>query len=87
VEAAKNAINKPLHLVLGGPHLLPAKDYQITGIAVALRETWGVRYIAPSAAFTVANRQQVGRSNVRLAWTPFSVRSIIRGAKSGAPSG
>ena len=47
VEAAKNAINKPLHLVLGGTHLLPAKDGQITGIAVALRDTWGVRYIAP----------------------------------------
>ena len=47
VEAAKNAINKPLHLVLGGTHLLPAKDDQITGIAVALRDTWGVRYIAP----------------------------------------
>ena len=47
VEAAKNAINKPLHLVLGGTHLLPAKDDQITGISVALRDTWGVRYIAP----------------------------------------
>ena len=32
VEAAKNAINKPPHLVLGGTHLLPAKDDQITGL-------------------------------------------------------
>ena len=47
VEAAKNAINKPIHLVLGGTHLLAAKDDQITGIAVSLRDTWGVRYIAP----------------------------------------
>ena len=47
VEAAKNAINKPIHLVLGGTHLLPAKDDQITSIAVSLRDTWGVRYIAP----------------------------------------
>jgi 7,8-dihydropterin-6-yl-methyl-4-(beta-D-ribofuranosyl)aminobenzene 5'-phosphate synthase len=47
VEVAKNAINKPIHLVLGGTHLLPAKDDQITSIAVSLRDTWGVRYIAP----------------------------------------
>ena len=47
VEAAKNTINKPIHLVLGGTHLLPAKDDQITSIAVSLRDAWGVRYIAP----------------------------------------
>ena len=47
VEAAKNTINKPIHLVLGGTHLLPAKDDQITSIALSLRDTWGVRYIAP----------------------------------------
>jgi 7,8-dihydropterin-6-yl-methyl-4-(beta-D-ribofuranosyl)aminobenzene 5'-phosphate synthase len=47
VEAAKNAINKPIHLVLGGTHLLPAKDDQITSIALSLRDTWDVRYIAP----------------------------------------
>src|SRR6516165_9364639 len=47
VEAAKSAINKPIHLVLGGTHLLPAKDDQINGIAVALRDNWSVRYLAP----------------------------------------
>jgi len=47
VEAAKGVINKPIHLVLGGMHLLPAKDDQIAGIAASLRDTWGVRYIAP----------------------------------------
>ena len=47
VEAAKNAINKPIHLVLGGLHLLPAKDDQISNIAVSLRDNWGVRYLAP----------------------------------------
>ena len=47
VEAAKNVINKPIHLVLGGLHLLPAKDDQITSIATSLRDAWGVRYIAP----------------------------------------
>ena len=47
VEAAKNTTNKPIHLVLGGTHLLPAKDDQITSIALSLRDAWGVRYIAP----------------------------------------
>jgi 7,8-dihydropterin-6-yl-methyl-4-(beta-D-ribofuranosyl)aminobenzene 5'-phosphate synthase len=47
VEAAKAVINKPIHLVLGGLHLLPAKDDQITSIAASLRDAWGVRYIAP----------------------------------------
>src|SRR5262245_16158853 len=47
VEAAKSAINKPIHLVLGGTHLLPAKDDQINSIAVALRDNWSVRYLAP----------------------------------------
>jgi 7,8-dihydropterin-6-yl-methyl-4-(beta-D-ribofuranosyl)aminobenzene 5'-phosphate synthase len=47
VEAARNAINKPIHLVLGGTHLLPANDERITSIATALRDSWNVRYIAP----------------------------------------
>src|SRR5262245_55299930 len=47
VEAAKTALNKPIHLVLGGTHLLPAKDDQISSTAAALRDTWGVRYVAP----------------------------------------
>lgn len=47
VEAAKSAINKPIHLVLGGTHLLPAKDDQINSIAVSLRDHWSVRYLAP----------------------------------------
>src|SRR6516165_2147456 len=43
VEAAKSAINKPIHLVLGGTHLLPAKDDQISSIALSLRDSWNVR--------------------------------------------
>jgi 7,8-dihydropterin-6-yl-methyl-4-(beta-D-ribofuranosyl)aminobenzene 5'-phosphate synthase len=43
VEAAKNTINKPTHLVLGGTHLLPAKDDQINSIALSLRDNWGRR--------------------------------------------
>ena len=47
VEAAKNTINKPIHLVLGGTHLLPAKDDQIRSITASLHDNWGVRYLAP----------------------------------------
>ena len=47
VEAAKSATNKPIHLVLGGTHLLPANDTQIRTIAASLRDTFGVRFIAP----------------------------------------
>jgi 7,8-dihydropterin-6-yl-methyl-4-(beta-D-ribofuranosyl)aminobenzene 5'-phosphate synthase len=35
------------HLFLGGTHLLPAKDDQISSIAVSLRDNWNVRYVAP----------------------------------------
>jgi 7,8-dihydropterin-6-yl-methyl-4-(beta-D-ribofuranosyl)aminobenzene 5'-phosphate synthase len=47
VEAAKAAIDKPVHLVVGGTHLLPANDEQIRAIAAALRDTWKVAWIAP----------------------------------------
>ena len=47
VATAKQTINKPIHLVLGGTHLLPAKDDQIEGIARALRDDWEVQWIAP----------------------------------------
>ena len=47
VEAAKSTLNKPIHLVLGGTHLLPAKDDQISSIALSLRDSWNVRYVAP----------------------------------------
>lgn len=47
VEAAKEAINKPIHLVIGGTHLLPAKDDEIQRIATALHDTWNIAWIAP----------------------------------------
>jgi 7,8-dihydropterin-6-yl-methyl-4-(beta-D-ribofuranosyl)aminobenzene 5'-phosphate synthase len=47
VETARSTINKPIHLVLGGTHLLPAQDNQISSIAVSLRDNWNVRYLAP----------------------------------------
>jgi 7,8-dihydropterin-6-yl-methyl-4-(beta-D-ribofuranosyl)aminobenzene 5'-phosphate synthase len=47
VEAARAAIDKPIHLVVGGTHLLPAKDDEIVRIAAALRDEWKVDFIAP----------------------------------------
>jgi 7,8-dihydropterin-6-yl-methyl-4-(beta-D-ribofuranosyl)aminobenzene 5'-phosphate synthase len=47
VEAAKAAINKPIHLVFGGTHLLPAKPDEINRIAASLRDDWKVAWVAP----------------------------------------
>jgi 7,8-dihydropterin-6-yl-methyl-4-(beta-D-ribofuranosyl)aminobenzene 5'-phosphate synthase len=47
VEAAKAAIDKPVHLVIGGLHLLSAKDEDTRRIATTLRDKWQVEWIAP----------------------------------------
>jgi 7,8-dihydropterin-6-yl-methyl-4-(beta-D-ribofuranosyl)aminobenzene 5'-phosphate synthase len=46
VEAA-TAINKHIHLIAGGFHLVVAKDPDIEKISTALRDTYRVDYIAP----------------------------------------
>ena len=47
LEATKATIDKPLHLVVGGTHLLPAPDEEIRRIATAMHDTWKVEWIAP----------------------------------------
>jgi 7,8-dihydropterin-6-yl-methyl-4-(beta-D-ribofuranosyl)aminobenzene 5'-phosphate synthase len=47
VETAKSVIDKPVHLVFGGTHLLPATPEEISRIATALRDEWRVAWIAP----------------------------------------
>lgn len=47
VEAASAVIDKPIHLIFGGTHLLPATPDEITRIATALRDEWQVEWIAP----------------------------------------
>jgi hypothetical protein len=47
VEAARSVIDKPIHLVVGGTHLLRATPDEITRIATALRDDWKVAWIAP----------------------------------------
>ena len=48
VQQTKAAINKPIHLILGGLHLLPAKDDQIKTIAAFLHDDAKVEFIAPA---------------------------------------
>jgi 7,8-dihydropterin-6-yl-methyl-4-(beta-D-ribofuranosyl)aminobenzene 5'-phosphate synthase len=48
VEVAKTATNKPIHLILGGLHLLPATDDQIKAISSSLHDNWKVEFIVPS---------------------------------------
>jgi 7,8-dihydropterin-6-yl-methyl-4-(beta-D-ribofuranosyl)aminobenzene 5'-phosphate synthase len=48
VEAASQTIDKPIHLVIGGTHLLPASDDEIRRIATALRDDWKVVWLAPA---------------------------------------
>jgi 7,8-dihydropterin-6-yl-methyl-4-(beta-D-ribofuranosyl)aminobenzene 5'-phosphate synthase len=48
VETARAAINKPVHLVIGGLHLLPATDEETEYIVTALHEVWKVNWIAPA---------------------------------------
>ena len=48
VQEAKATINKPIHLIFGGLHLLPAKDDQIKAIAAFLRDDAKVAFIAPA---------------------------------------
>ena len=47
VETARATINKPIHLVFGGTHLLPAKPDDIKRIAASLRDNWKVAWMAP----------------------------------------
>jgi len=48
VQQTKATINRPIHLILGGLHLLPAKDDQIKTIAAFLHDDAKVDFIAPA---------------------------------------
>jgi 7,8-dihydropterin-6-yl-methyl-4-(beta-D-ribofuranosyl)aminobenzene 5'-phosphate synthase len=47
-EAARSVIDKPIHLVLGGTHLLPATPDEIARLATTLRDDLKVEWIAPT---------------------------------------
>ena len=48
VETAKSVTGKPIHLVVGGTHLLPAKPDEIGRIASVLHDEAKVAWIAPA---------------------------------------
>lgn len=48
VQAARAAIDEPVHMIVGGTHLLPAEGEEIQRIATALRDDWKVEWIAPA---------------------------------------
>jgi len=47
VKAAEAAVDKPIHLIFGGTHLLPAPPEEIRRIAKVLRDDRKVSWIAP----------------------------------------
>ncbi len=62
VEAVSALSDKPIRLVIGGTHLLPAKQPEIERIATALLERYHVQWIAPvhctgEPAFEILNKR------------------------------
>lgn len=48
VESAEAAFGKPVHLLIGGLHLVTAKDEQIAATVAALHDRFHVEYVAPA---------------------------------------
>jgi 7,8-dihydropterin-6-yl-methyl-4-(beta-D-ribofuranosyl)aminobenzene 5'-phosphate synthase len=44
---ATSSINKRIHIIAGGFHLVVAKDQEIEEVVTRLRDTWKVDYVAP----------------------------------------
>jgi len=90
VEAAKVAIDKPIHLVFGGTHLLPAKPDEISRIAASLRDQWNVAWIAPvhctgEPAFAILRKNFGDRYVYAGLGTTFSVGSTVKSMTSSGP--
>ncbi|MBT8446826.1 MAG: MBL fold metallo-hydrolase, partial [Gammaproteobacteria bacterium] len=66
VKATVSIIDAPVHLLIGGLHLLPASDAQTRRIGAALRDDWNVQWLAPDhctgePAFEILRKQFGGR--------------------------
>ena len=91
VEAARAAIDKPIHLVVGGTHLLSAKDDEIARIAAALRDDWKVDFIAPvhctgEAAFAALKQAFGDRYVYAGLGTTLTLSPIVKAvAEAGQP--
>ena len=47
ILASASAGERPVHMVVGGLHLLTAPDAEVERIAAALKTEWGVQHVAP----------------------------------------
>ena len=47
IVRAAASINRHIHLVIGGLHLVAANDSDISGVVTSLHDTWQVDYVAP----------------------------------------
>jgi len=45
IAAASSLIDKPIYLVVGGLHLLPADDKEITRVASVLKDKWKIQHL------------------------------------------
>jgi 7,8-dihydropterin-6-yl-methyl-4-(beta-D-ribofuranosyl)aminobenzene 5'-phosphate synthase len=48
LQVARETIDRPIHLVIGGAHLLPANNEEIRRIALEMRQIWKVEWVAPT---------------------------------------
>lgn len=91
VEAAKAQSDKPIHLIVGGTHLLPAKNEDIQQLATSLKDKWKVDYIAPAhctgeAAFGILKEAFADRYiYAGLGTTVMLGPKVMAKAESGQP--
>lgn len=89
VQTASETLGQPIHLVVGGLHLLPADDAEIRRIALALRDRWQVALVAPAhctgePAFAILQEVFAGRYLYAGLGATLAVGAAER---SGRPSG
>ncbi len=89
VAAARTVIDKPVHLVFGGTHLLPAKPAEIERIATVLRDEWKVAWIAPvhctgEPAFAILRQRFADRYLYAGLGTTLVLGSTVKSTASGA---
>jgi 7,8-dihydropterin-6-yl-methyl-4-(beta-D-ribofuranosyl)aminobenzene 5'-phosphate synthase len=92
VEAAHAALNRPIYLVIGGTHLLPATDDEIKRIAATLHDTWKVAWIAPAhctgePAFEILKNTFGNRYIYAGLGTTIELGPTPRAAQAYVPSG
>jgi 7,8-dihydropterin-6-yl-methyl-4-(beta-D-ribofuranosyl)aminobenzene 5'-phosphate synthase len=90
VETARTTLNKPIHLVFGGTHLLPATPDQIEQIATSLHDKSKVEWIAPShctgePAFAILKQRFGDRYVYAGLGSTLVLGATIKTAEAGQP--